>query len=193
MDRKLTADEEGVASEHGLASAVLQEVADAILGVAGSVDVGHLDITQLCDFVVLGSLCYSLAILATDDGQVGSAELSKLQIGHGKSVFEYLVICRRSNSQASCFLQHGPNGCRSLITALYQESGSWVLNILMSIDNGSQVDPARADRILEYWNYPVRPIRRHAQIGNCKSQSPYSGGFAGSMITASLDLSSITR
>jgi hypothetical protein len=195
MNRMLTADEEGVTSKDGLASAILQEVADAILGVAGSVDVGHLDIAQLRDFVVLRSLCYSLAILATDDSQVGGAELSKLQIDHGKFMFENLAIWQLSDSQASCFLQHGPNGCRMLITILYRESRCccWVLDILVGIDNGSQVDPARADRLLEHWNHPIRHIRGHAKTGKCKPRTSYSGGLAGSMITASLDLSSITR
>lgn len=107
-----SADEEGVTSKDGLASAILQEVADAILGVAGSVDVGHLDIAQLRDFVVLRSLCYSLAILATDDSQVGGAELSK----------KLLV-------------------------------SSSMVPMVVGIDNGSQVDPARADRLLEHWNH----------------------------------------
>lgn len=60
-------DEERVSGEDNLARAILHEVADTVLGVAGSVDALDGDIAKLESFFVGGSLGDTFAILATDD------------------------------------------------------------------------------------------------------------------------------
>lgn len=60
-------DEECVSSEDCLACAVLHEVADAVLGVAGSVDALDGDIAKLERLLMSRSLGDTFAILATND------------------------------------------------------------------------------------------------------------------------------
>lgn len=59
--------EEGISSEDNLSSTVLHEPADAILCMAWGVESLDRDVADFETFAILWSLCYTLAILASDD------------------------------------------------------------------------------------------------------------------------------
>lgn len=77
MDRR-TANEEGITGEDGLVVAVLHEPADAVLGVARRVEGLDGDTANVEGGSVGGRLGHALALLASDDGKLCEAELSKL-------------------------------------------------------------------------------------------------------------------
>jgi hypothetical protein len=70
-----SADEERIASEDSLIAAVLHEVANTVLRVARSVHTFDGDVAQLEGLAMLGCLRDAITILATDNVQLGSAEL----------------------------------------------------------------------------------------------------------------------
>lgn len=64
----------------------------------------------------------------------------------------------------------------------------------MRIDDGGQVDPATLDSILQHGCDPVVEISTlRGGVQAVYTARPYSSGFAGSMTTASLVLSSMSR
>jgi hypothetical protein len=71
--------EQRITSEHNLVIIVFHEEADAVLSMAWCVNAPDGDILpDLEAFSVTGCLGYAFALLATDDGQVGGAQLLEL-------------------------------------------------------------------------------------------------------------------
>lgn len=64
-------------------------------------------------------------------------------------------------------------------------------SLLVGVDDAGQVDLASLNGILENGRDPMLHVSVKSNI--CKWLETYSGGFAGSIMTASLDLSSTTR
>lgn len=65
----LTADEKGVSGKDGLVLAILEQVTDAVLSVARSVQGLDLDASDVEDFAVCGYLGHLGAVPSADDGE----------------------------------------------------------------------------------------------------------------------------
>jgi hypothetical protein len=68
------------------------------------------------------------------------------------------------------------------------------MRLLMGIDYADQLDLATINLLFEHGEHSAEALSEEAQIANhSTSCAAYSGGFAGSMMVASLVLSSLTR
>lgn len=99
------------------------------------------------------------------------------------------VIIQTKDTPSSCSLQHGPSGCSACVSTCLSP---WVkAGSLMCIDYCGQIDLPCINLFLDYRSYSARARQT---IGPMTSvDGTYSGGFAGSIITASFVLSSLTR
>jgi hypothetical protein len=66
---KLTADEKGVSSENDLLVAILEQEANAVLGMARGVQSLDLDVTNVEGFAVCRCLGHLFAVSSTNDGE----------------------------------------------------------------------------------------------------------------------------
>jgi hypothetical protein len=92
------------------------------------------------------------------------------------------------NTPISCFLQHGPSGCFGLAKS-HPDGGE--CDVLMGVDNGREVNFPRFYLLFEHRSYSMPQVSHSLQLYEIVWTN--SSGFAGSIITASFDLSSITR
>lgn len=74
----LAADEKSISGEDSLVVSVLHEETNAVLGMAGRVDSPHSDVTQLKGLTVARRIGDTLAVLASDNVQLGSSKFSEL-------------------------------------------------------------------------------------------------------------------
>jgi hypothetical protein len=72
---KLTADEKGVSSENDLLVAILEQEANAVLGMARGVQSLDLDVTNVEGFAVCRCLGHFFAVSSTDDGEGEGSQL----------------------------------------------------------------------------------------------------------------------
>lgn len=77
---QLAANKESVSSEDGLVVAVFEQVANAVLGVAWSVQSLDLDVTNAEGLAMRRCLCDFAAVLSTDDGERVCFELGQESI-----------------------------------------------------------------------------------------------------------------
>lgn len=73
-----TADEKSISCENSLFISILHEETNAVLGMAGRVNTLHGDVTQLKGLAMARRLGDTLAVLASDNVELGSAKFSEL-------------------------------------------------------------------------------------------------------------------
>lgn len=192
------ADEECVACEDGslVGCGVFEEVADAVLGVAGSVQGFDRNGAELECGVVGGRFGYGGAVAAADYGE-GIVS----QLGRGLS-FESLGVCiwvgcrgrAYSFCVAACVVVVTVHGIRNgfFLQNSFLRKGGWKV-VLVGVHDVLEIDCAAVDLLLQYWEDSGMYISAKASLLQQHGGQFYSGGFAGSMIVASLLFSSTTR
>lgn len=89
-----TSDKQGIACENSLVVAILKEIADAVLGVAGRVQCLDLDAADRELLAVLGSLGDLCAVFTTNDWDGVGLELGKVSwsvLEHGLGSWRYTI------------------------------------------------------------------------------------------------------
>lgn len=154
--RRLTSVKQCVSREDDLVIAILHKPTDAILGMAWRIETLYGDAANAPWLAVSGRLCDGLAVLATDDGKIGRAELSQL----------LTPICIRCvpNYQSSDlltsflfppawsqWLKTDASACDLDYREMHGRDG-----LLMRVDNCCEVDLASFDSLLQDGSNPTK-------------------------------------
>jgi hypothetical protein len=180
---KLAADEKGVSSENDLLVAILKQEANAVLGVARGVQSLDFDVTNVEGFAVCRCLGHFFAVSSTDDGEGEGFQLVDGQSYSFSSEDEKLST-HHLNVTAGMIVV-------AMVVSCFLGMADKILCSLVSVDDVDEVDSSAVHLLLEHRKHPFRSCQ-FPRIAVTETAT-HSEGFAGSMITASLDLSSTTR
>lgn len=140
---------------------------------------------DLKGLTILWRFCDCFAILASNDRF--AAELLELV---AESVNNSDIL-PATELPSSCSLPHGPNDYECIRDGHLISELIEYIRLLMCIDNRRKVDLPRVNLFPQYWRYSRTSFS--LTLFPEEVDMAHSEGFAGSMMTASLDLSSTTR